>query len=283
MKAKESPAIVLVAYGSLDPEARKTYRKIRTAYQRVFPGSEVVIAFTSEFIRRKLAEGEGVFAKSPLAALAELHDEGKIDVVVQSLHVASGSEFHEAASLVSALGSVRGKFGFRNLKIGMPLLASSHDFDSVSEALAPEFDRVTVDGEAVNSPRNPEETAVVLMGHGTDHPADVAYSRMTLVLQRDHKNVFLGTIGGFPGLEDALADVKGAGVAKVRLMPFLVVAGDHATKDMAGDDPKSWKGVFEWAGFEVDSNLQGMGGNPQVVEIFVRHTKIAVEKFQTGV
>jgi sirohydrochlorin cobaltochelatase len=283
LSAQEPPAIVLVAYGSLDPEARKTYGKIKTVYKREFPGSEVVIAFTSEFIRRKLAAGEGAFAKSPLAALAELHDEGYTDVVVQSLHVAPGSEFHEAASFVSALGSVRGKFGFRNLEMGAPLLASSRDFDAVSKALAPEFDRVTVEGEIKKSPRNPEETAVVLMGHGTDHPADSAYSRMALALKRDHRNVFIGTIDGFPGLEDALDDVKGAGVAKVRLMPFLVVAGGHATKDLAGDDTRSWKSSFERAGFEVDLNLQGMGENPRVVEIFVEHTREAVERFQTGV
>lgn len=279
MSAQEPPAIVLMAYGSLDPEARKTYRKIRTVYKREFPGSEVVIAFTSDFIRRKLAKGEGTFVKSPLAALAQLHDDGKIDVVVQSLHVAPGSEFHEVASLVSALGSVRGKFGFRNLEMGMPLLASSRDFDLVSEALAPDFDRVTVEGEVAIRPRNSEETAVVLMGHGTEHPADSAYSRMALVLERDHKNVFLGTIDGFPGLEEVMAGVKGAGVAKVKLMPFLVVSGGHATKDLAGDDPKSWKSSFEQAGFEVDSNLQGMGENPRVVEVFAEHTRVAVERF----
>ncbi len=280
MEADEPPAIVLMAYGSLDPEARKTYRSIRTVYKREFPGSEVVIAFTSEFIRRKLAKGEGVYVQSPLAALAELFDEGYADVVVQSLAVAPGSEFHEAAFLVSALGSVRGKFGFRNLEMGMPLLASGRDFDAVSEALAPEFDRITVDGKVVTSPRDPKDTAVVLMGHGTRHPADCAYARMARVLERDHRNVFLGTIDGFPGLEEALAEVKAAEVAKVRLMPFLVVAGGHATKDLAGDDPKSWKSSFERAGFEVDLNLRGMGENPRVVEILEEHTRQTLERFR---
>jgi len=283
MESQDSLAIVLVAYGSLDPEARKTYRKIRTAYRREFPGSEVEIAFTADFIRRKIARYGGELAKSPLTALAELHDEGYTDVVVQSLHVAPGSEFHEVASVVSAHRAVRGKFGFRNLKMGMPLLASGRDFDAASEALAPEFDRVTIDGEVKNSLRDPEETAVVLMGHGTDHPADSAYSRMAMVLERDHKNVFLGTIDGFPGLGEAMAGVRGARVEKVRMMPFLVVAGGHAKKEMAGDDPKSWKSAFENAGFEVELNLQGMGENPRIVEVFVKHTRLAVERFRTGV
>jgi sirohydrochlorin cobaltochelatase len=283
LKTQESPAFILVAYGSLDPEARKTYSNIRTVYMREFPGSKVEIAFTAEFIRRKLTQDEGAFVHNPLTALAELHDEGHVDVVVQSLHVAPGSEFHEAAALVSALRTVRGKFGFRNLKMGLPLLAGGRDFDAVSKALAPEFDRVTVDGEVVNKPRDPEETAVVLMGHGTNHPADFAYSRMAKVLERDHKNCFLGTIDGFPGLEEALEDVRAAGIAKVRLMPFLMVAGGHAKKEMAGDDPKSWKSAFEKSGFEVELHLRGMGENPMVVEVFIEHSKKAIESFRQGV
>jgi sirohydrochlorin cobaltochelatase len=283
LKTQESPAVILVAYGSLDPEARITYTKIRTAYNQEFPGSKVEIAFTADFIRQRLAKDEGAFVHNPLTALAELHDEGHVDVAVQSLHVAPGSEFHEAAALVLALRGVRGKFGFRNLEMGLPLLASGRDFDAVSEALAPEFERVTIGSEVVNSPRDPEETAVVLMGHGTEHPADCAYSRMAKVLERDHKNVFLGTIDGFPGLEETLADVKKSGVAKVRLMPFLVVAGGHAKKEMAGDDPESWKSAFERAGFEVEVLLRGMGENPMVVEVFVEHTKEAMENFRQGV
>ncbi|HPE63276.1 MAG TPA: sirohydrochlorin cobaltochelatase [Methanothrix sp.] len=280
MTPQKPPAIVLVAFGSLDPEARKTYGNIRATYQQKFPGSTVRIAFTAGFIRRILAEKEGIYVHGPLAAMAELSDEGETNVVVQSLHVAPASEFHDAASLVSALRTVRGKFGFRNLEMGAPLLARGRDFDAVSEALAPEFDRVTVEGEVAMRPRNPEETAVVLMGHGTDHPADSAYARMALVLQRDHRNAFLGTIDGFPGLEEVMAEVRAAGVGRVRLDPFLLVAGGHATKDLAGDDPTSWKSAFEEAGFEVEVLLRGMGENPRVVEVFIEHTKRAIEGFR---
>ena len=282
MSADEPPAIVLVAYGSLDFEARKTYEKIRAVYRREFEAPAVEIAFTAGFIRRRLAGTEGTAVESPLTALAELHDAGHEEVVVQSLHVAPGSEFHEAAALVSALGTVRGKFGFRRLASGMPLIASGPDYDAVSKALAPEFDRVTVGGGVAESPRDPEETAVVLVGHGTAHPADAAYARMARVLQRDHRNVFLGTIDGFPGLEEALDEVKAAGVRRVRLVPFLLVAGGHAAKDIAGDDPGSWKRSFEEAGYEVDLNLRGMGENPRVVEIFLEHTRRAAEGLQRG-
>ena len=282
MSADEPPAIVLVAYGSLDLEARKTYERIRAVYRREFEAPAVEIAFTAGFIRRRLAGGEGTAVHSPLTALAKLHDAGYQDVVVQSLHVAPGSEFHELAALVSALGTVRGKLGFRSLSMGMPLLASGPDYDAVSKALAPEFDRVSVGGEVAMRPRDPEETAVVLMGHGTDHPADSAYARMALVLKRDHRNVFLGTIDGFPRLEEVMAEVRAADVRRVRLLPFLLVAGGHATKDLAGDDPESWKSAFEEAGFEVDLNLHGMGDTPRVVEILIEHTRQALERGLRG-
>lgn len=282
MSADEPRAIVLVAYGSLDLEARKTYERIRAVYRREFEAPAVDIAFTAGFIRRRLAGGEGTAVHSPLTALAKLHDAGYQDVVVQSLHVAPGSEFHELAALVSALGTVRGKLGFRSLSMGMPLLASGPDYDAVSKALAPEFDRVSVGGEVAMRPRDPEETAVVLMGHGTDHPADSAYARMALVLKRDHRNVFLGTIDGFPRLEEVMAEVRAADVRRVRLLPFLLVAGGHATKDLAGDDPESWKSAFEEAGFEVDLNLHGMGDTPRVVEILIEHTRQALERGLRG-
>lgn len=284
MSADEPPAIVLVAYGSLDLEARKTYEKIRAVYRREFEAPAVEIAFTAGFIRRRLAGTKETAVDSPLTALAELHDAGHEDVVVQSLHVAPGSEFHEVAALVSALGTVRGKLGFRGLAPGMPLLASGPDFDAVSKALAPEFDRTTTggEGEGAASKRNPEETAAVLVGHGTAHPADAAYSRMARVLQRDHRNVFLGTIDGFPGLEEVMAEAKAAGVRRVRLVPFLVVAGGHAAKDIAGDGSGSWKRAFEEAGYEVDLNLLGMGENPRVVEIFVEHTRRAEKELSAG-
>jgi sirohydrochlorin cobaltochelatase len=283
LSADEPPAIVLVAYGSLDFEARKTYEKIRAVYRREFEAPAVKIAFTAGFIRRRLAGTEGTAVESPLMALAELHDAGHEDIVVQSLHVAPGSEFHEAAALVSALGTVRGKFGFRRLTMGLPLLAAAPDYDAISQALAPEFHRVAVGGEAAASKRNPEETAVVLVGHGTAHPADAAYSRMARVLQRDHRNVFLGTIDGFPGMAEALDEVRASGVRRVRLVPFLVVAGGHASKDIAGDGSGSWKRAFEEAGFAVDLNLWGMGENPQVLEVFLEHTRKAIDRFRTGV
>ncbi len=280
MNTQESPALILVAYGSLDPEARNTYKKIRTAYKREYPGSKVVIAFTADFIRRKLAQDEGIYFHNPLTALAELHDEGHSDVVVQSLHVAPASEFHQVAGLISSLKGVRGKFGFRNLEMGLPLLASGRDFGAVSKALVPEFDRVTIDGETKHSLRDPYETAIVLMGHGTEHPADSVYTRMAKVLEIDHKNVFLGTIDGFPGLDEALLGVRGAGVAKVRLIPFLVVAGGHALNEMAGNGPASWKNAFEKAGFEVELHLRGMGENPQMVDVFIEHTRKAIKRFR---
>ena len=171
MSSQDDLAIILVAYGSLSTQAWTTYDKIKATYELEFPDSKIEIAFTAGFIRRRLEkEGdEGVFFQSPLTALARLQDSGCKDVVVQSLHVVPGGEFHQVASLVRGLRSVGGKFGFQNLVIGMPLLASREDYLKASSALKPHL---------FARPRDPGEVAVVLVGHGTDHPADSAYARM---------------------------------------------------------------------------------------------------------
>lgn len=134
----------------------------------------------------------------------------------------------------------------------------------------------------VACPRNSSEMAVVLMGHGTEHPANSAYSQMANILAADHENVFLGTVEGYPGYDEVLAGLKESEVRKVRLIPFLVVAGDHALNDLSGNESDSWKSMLEKEGFETDSNLVGMGENDEIVQIFVQHTKEAFARIPDG-
>jgi sirohydrochlorin cobaltochelatase len=118
------------------------------------------------------------------------------------------------------------------------------------------------------------------MGHGTNHPADSVYSLMARILETDHRNVFLGTLEGFPGVDDVLRQARRSTVEKVILMPFLIVAGGHALEDLAGDSANSWKSVFERAGFGTEVHLKGMGKNYDVVKIFIEHTRKAAELFE---
>ncbi|VVB68238.1 Cobalt chelatase (CbiK) [uncultured archaeon] len=279
MPAK-NPAIVLAAYGSAYPGALATYDPIKAAYERAFPGSTVLLAFTSQAMRLELAKIEGRRIPSPLAALAELQDQGQRNVIVQSLHIVPGEEFRQLASLVQGLKGMPGKFGFEHLETGMPLLSSLEDCQKVSLLLPPSWDKITVNGRSQKSPRDPEKEAVALAGHGTGHAADSLYSLLASVLAKDHRNVFLSTLEGFPGIVELILRLKASGTEKVRLLPFLLVVGGHAVEDIAGDGPKSWKSILEREGFDVEAILEGLGENEEMVAIFIEHTKSALERLE---
>lgn len=280
--AKENPAILLVVFGTSYPEAQAAYENIERIYHEQFPDAEIWIAFTSDYIRRKLLERDNVSIDNPLTGLAHLNDEGYANVVVQSLHVIAGEEFHDLANIVDSIKGINGKFGIRNLVLGAPLLMTMEDYRNVSLALASQFDQNTTGVERTlhSSPRNAEQMAVVFMGHGTEHSANSAYSQMANILAEDYENVLLGTVEGYPGYDEVLAGLKESGVKNVRLMPFMVVAGDHALNDLTGNESESWKNMLEKEGFESDSSLKGMGENDAIVEIFVEHTKEAFAKFE---
>jgi sirohydrochlorin cobaltochelatase len=261
----ENPAIVLASYGSAYPGALTTYEQIKSAYERAFPGSLVRLAFTSQSMRLRLAENEGRRIPSPLAALAELQDQGQRDVIVQSL--------------VQGLKSVKGKFGFEHLELGLPLLSSLEDCRATAAALAAIIDGLSenkVSGQGQS--REAKEEAVLFAGHGTGHPADGLYSLMASVLAKDCCNVFLGTLEGFPGITELMPRLQRSGVKKVWLLPFLLVAGGHALKDIAGSGPKSWKSLLEREGFQVGVHLQASGENEVILKIFQQHTREAMEK-----
>jgi sirohydrochlorin cobaltochelatase len=279
--AKEDPAILLVVFGTSYPEAQAAYENIERVYREKFPQAEVRIAFTSDFIRRKLLDRDNVTIDNPLTALAHLNDEGYTDVVVQSLHVIPGEEFHDLANIVESVRGIEGKFGFRNLVLGEPLLMNLEDYRNVSRALASQFEQNTTGTERTphSSPRDAGQMAVIFMGHGTEHSANSAYSQMANILAEDHENVFLGTVEGYPGYDEVLASLNESGVKKARLIPFMVVAGDHALNDLTGNESESWKSMLEKEGFEIDYNLLGMGENDGIVEILVGHTKEAFAKF----
>lgn len=279
---EENPALLLVVFGTSYPEAQAAFENVKAIYGEEFPDAEVRMAFTSDFIRNKIKNRDGIIIDSPITALATLNDEGYQDVVVQSLHVMNGAEFHDLANIVDCFNNLEENYAFRNLAIGVPLLTGIEDYEAASEALEPQFDRITTGTErtAQESPRNASEVAVVLMGHGTEHFSNSAYSQMANILEEDYENVFLGTVEGYPEFEDVLRKVEDSGVTTVRLMPFMIVAGDHATNDMAGDEPDSWKSMFEEEGFETEVYLKGMGENDEIAKIYIEHTEEAFDSFE---
>ena len=290
MPSLEKPAIVLAPYGSLSSRALATYERIRAAYEREIPGALVRLAFTSQLMIKRLQEKEGITIAGPLEALSELSSAGCSRAVVQSLQIVPGEEFHQLAALVHehrhGLISHGTKPGFERLEIGLPLLSCLEDCQKVSGVLPALWNGSAWGADSVEEgepqslrslpDRDPEKEAVLLVGHGTGHPADSLYSQMARVLEKDHRNVFLGTLEGFPGLSEMVAELKGSRVKKARMLPFLLVAGGHAENDIADAGPKSWKSALEREGFEVAVRLCGLGEMESIVSIFQEHTRSAM-------
>ena len=184
-------------------------------------------------------------------------------VVIQPTHVMNGYEYDDVVAEIAPYADQ-----FEGFAVGAPLLTSIEDYEAVTEALL-------ADNEYVGS----EDTAIVYMGHGTEHFANATYSQMQLMMQAaGYENVFVGTVEGFPALDNVMASVTAFGAEKVVLYPFMVVAGDHANNDMAGDEEDTWKTAFTNAGFEVECVLEGMGQNPAIQAVYVEHVQAAMEE-----
>jgi len=173
------------------------------------------------------------------------------------------------------------------LETGLPLLSNLPDCLKVSSLLPSLYRRHASNANVADekllsgsSHRDLEKEAVLLVGHGTGHPADALYSLMAQILRREHRNVFLGTIEGFSGLAELLPELKCTGARVVRLMPFLIVAGGHAKNDIFGQSPESWKSTLERQGFEVVADQCGLCQYPEIISLFMEHTRNALEKMK---
>lgn len=265
---EERKAILLVAFGTSEPEARDAITRIVEETRKSFPGEEVRLSYTSNMIRLKILKEEGLEIDSPLIALAKLQDEGYTSVTVQSLHIIAGEEYHQLASVVRSLGTLRGKYGFARLSIGSPLLSSLEDYRKTAELLKTRYGMY-----------GSEDGAVVFMGHGTHHGANAAYSQMQMLFDEEGLPFILGTVEGFPGIDTVKRRLAALKPGKVTLVPFMVVAGDHARNDMAGgDDPDSWISILRGEGYEVEAVLKGLGDGEGLAELFAGHIREASGK-----
>lgn len=149
-------------------------------------------------------------------------------------------------------------------------MSSDEDFSRVEKAIT-EWTAEYDDGE----------TAICFMGHGTEADSNEVYQKMQDLLTADgYDNYFVGTVEAEPSLEDVLAAVQAGNYKRVVLEPLMVVAGDHANNDMAGDEEDSWKAVFEAAGYEVKCLLRGLGENEAIREIYVEHAQAAMDSLE---
>ena len=259
----EKKAIVVVSFGTSYNESRElTIEAIEADITAAYPDWDVSRAFTAQTIIDKLAQRDGLEIENVGQAMQRLASEGYGTVLVQPTHVMNGFEYDDVAAEARLYADY-----FDKLAVGTPLLTGHEDYEAVIEALL-------ADAEDVGS----EDVALVYMGHGTEHFANATYSQIESMMHTSgYENVFVGTVEGFPSIDEVLAKLSAYGAKKVVLRPFMVVAGDHANNDMAGDEEDSWKSILTEAGFEVECVLEGLGQNAAIRDIYVDHVAEAIE------
>ncbi len=256
-------ALLVISFGtSYNDNREKTIGATEKLLAGSFPDWEVRRAFTSKMIIKKLKERDNECIDYIDEALQRLVDDGFDTVIVQPTHIMNGTEYDFVACYVK-----RFKDKFKCIRIGKPLLTSQEDYDKVVEAI----------GVGIVEPAKEmagPDAAVVLMGHGTEHYANASYSQLQFALWlAGLDDVYVTTVEGFPDFYDTMYMMKGNGIRNVVIQPFMIVAGDHANNDMAGDDDDSLKSVLEHNGYKVFPVIKGLGEIPEFRQLFVDHVK----------
>lgn len=280
--------LLVVSFGTSYNDSRvEDIHGIEEAVQKAYPDWSVRRAFTSQIIINHIQAREGVKIDNMEQALQRAVDNGVKDLIVLPTHLMHGAEYDELASEVEKI-----KGEFQSVKIAEPLLGPvgsdasviNQDKKDVAEAVVKEALKTA--GYKDISSAQADKTAIVLLGHGTTHTAKVTYSQMQTVMENlKYHNVFVGTVEGEPEdttCEAVIEKVQEAGYKKVILRPLMVVAGDHANNDMAGDEEDSWKQTFLATGrFDsVDAQIAGLGGIADIQAMYVAHVADAMDKEQ---
>ena len=281
--------LLVVSFGTSFNDSRaQDIKGIEDKLQEAYPDWSVRRAFTAQIIINHVEARDDEAIDNMDQALERAVANGVKNLVVQPTHLMHGAEYDE---MVEAIDSYKDKF--ESVAIAEPMLGEvgddatviNDDKKAVAQAITDEackeagYDSMEAAAE--------DGTAFVFMGHGTSHTANVTYDQMQTQMENlGFTNAFIGTVEGEPedtACEEVIAKVKDAGFKKVVLRPLMVVAGDHANNDMAGDDEDSWKSMFEASGAfdSVECQIEGLGRIEAVEELYVEHTKAAIDSLGT--
>ncbi len=258
----ESELLVLSFGTSYNDSRRLTIGAIENALENAFPDYSVRRGFTANIIIDHVERRDGFLIDDVKAALDRAVANGVKTLVVQPTHLMNGLEYNDIVDEVAQYSDA-----FEKVVFGEPLLTSDEDFKTVENAIV-DWTKEYDDGE----------TAICFMGHGTEADSNAVYQKMQDLLAEDgYTNYFVGTVEAAPSLDDVLAKVKSGEYKRVILEPLMVVAGDHANNDMAGDEEDSWKSAFEAEGYEVECLLRGLGENETIQQLYVAHAQKAID------
>lgn len=262
----DKDAIVVMTFGTTFTENRaKTIDATIEGIKAAHPGVKVVTAYTSHIIIDRVAANEGIKYPTPEEALAQLKAEGYTRVALTTLDIIPGMEYNYKLGVFNSY-----KQDFKKMAIGTPLMywqgqeEQADDVTEVLEAFATQF------------PKTKKGEGIVMMAHGTPNIANAYYAVIQEKLQEmGYDNVFIETVEGWPSLETIIPKLKAKKIKKVTIMPFMMVAGDHANNDMAGDEEDSHKSILEKEGIQVEAYVHGLGENEAVRNVFVERANAA--------
>lgn len=251
-------AILAVSFGTSHEDTRKvTIDAIEDSMRQAFPEYPVYRAWTSKMIIRKLKNRDNIIVPTVKEAMEQMAADGITDVLVQPTHVINGIENDRMKE-----DALSFQDSFHSISFGDPMLTTEDDSHKVIAAIAREFSHITKD------------QALVFMGHGTTHFANSIYAALDYTFKdKGYHNFFLGTVEAYPSMESLKKMVKAYQPKEVVLAPFMIVAGDHAKNDMAGDDPESWYSQFKNEGYEVKTVLKGLGEYEGIRGLFIDHIR----------
>ena len=256
MNQENRKAILVVSFGTSYEATRKvTIEAIEKDIANAYPDYKLYRAWTSKMILAKLKKRDNLHISNVKEAMEEMIADGITDVIIQPTHVINGIE-----NELMKEDALSYRESFHSIRFGTPLLTSEEDNQTVINAIAEEFSYLS------------EEEVLVLMGHGTTHYSNAIYAALDYAFKdKGHPNIFLGTVEAYPSMQSLMKMIKAYAPQKVVLAPFMIVAGDHAKNDMAGDDPESWYSQFVQEGFQVETVLKGLGEYKGIRELFVKH------------
>lgn len=266
-KASSDKEILIVSFGTSYSNSRHvTIGAIEDAIREAYPDYQVRRAFTAQIIIDKLKKEENIEIDNVKQALDRAVANGVKTLIVQPTHLMNGLEYND---LKKELDKYKDKFD--KIALGEPLLTSDEDFKQVIAAITNDT-KEYLDGE----------TAICFMGHGTEADSNKVYATLQEKLKAaGYNDYFVGTVEATPTVDDVIAQVKESGKYKrVILQPLMVVAGDHANNDMAGDEEGSWATKFKAAGFEVKPVLRGLGQIYDIQKIYLEHVKAAIDSLK---
>ena len=256
MNQENHKAILVVSFGTSYEATRKvTIEAIEKDIANAYPDYKLYRAWTSKMILAKLKKRDNLHISNVKEAMEEMIADGITDVIIQPTHVINGIE-----NELMKEDALSYRESFHSIRFGTPLLTSEEDNQTVINAIAEEFSYLS------------EEEVLVLMGHGTTHYSNAIYAALDYAFKdKGHPNIFLGTVEAYPSMQSLMKMIKAYAPKKVVLAPFMIVAGDHAKNDMAGDNPESWYSQFVQEGFQVETVLKGLGEYKGIRELFVKH------------